>query len=88
VVEPASVAQPAPAPRIGKVQVSVTVEGKMSWGWVDLDGLRRGVSPMLLEAAPGTHRLRISRPGFRDVEREVTVKAGAVQKIVVALEAR
>jgi serine/threonine-protein kinase len=85
---PAGDERPVAARRTGKIQISVTLDGKMSWGWVDLDGLRRGVTPLTLEAPPGTRVVRVSRPGFRDVEREVAVKPGALQKVVVALEPR
>jgi hypothetical protein len=43
---------------------------------VEIDGqAQMGVTPMDLKLAPGTHKVRVSAPGYQPVEQEIEIKA-------------
>jgi hypothetical protein len=47
------------------------------WGIVSIDGRVVGNTPLLdLALAPGLHRVRVQRAGFKPVERIIPVSAG------------
>jgi hypothetical protein len=59
---PVKVAKP---PVVDTAAVTFSIK---PWGTVFVDGRERGVSPPLkrLNLSPGTHRIRLSNPGFAD----------------------
>ncbi len=59
--------------RMGELRVTTTLKGELSWAWVDVDGLRKGLTPTTLRLEAGRHELRLTRPGFRTVIRQVDV---------------
>ncbi len=76
-----------PAP--GELAVSVTIDGKSSWAYVEVNGARppKPDAPVLLKPLkPGKHRIRLSRPGFQTTVREVTIEPGQAQSLVVELK--
>ncbi|MBX7102065.1 MAG: PEGA domain-containing protein, partial [Myxococcaceae bacterium] len=70
------------------VVVTATHEGKLSWAWLDVDGMRQGATPKRLTLEPGPHTLQLSRDGFRTVTRSVSVAAGEDKKLSVPMEAQ
>jgi PEGA domain len=72
------------------VQPALVSVSSWPWGSVSVDGKPVGDTPLLdLQVSPGTHELRIERPGFEPVERIVTVTAGQRVKLTgIALEER
>ena len=70
----------------GKLRV-VTHQGRdLTWANVTLDGIPQGSTPVDLSVSPGSHRVRVERPGFRTLER--TVQVGEGRPTVVSLELR
>jgi eukaryotic-like serine/threonine-protein kinase len=66
---------------VGELQVVVR-----PWGQVDVDGRQVGTTPFPnLRLPAGRHVLRVRHPAYEDVERVVTVDAGAFLKVVVDL---
>jgi hypothetical protein len=41
-----------------------------------IDGEFKGATPSQLKAVPGSHSLKVSRPGFKDWQRNIVVDAG------------
>jgi serine/threonine protein kinase len=78
--------EPPPAPTIvpGRLFVS-----SRPWGQVFVDGQLIGNSPLASATiSPGTHVIRVARPGFRSYEREVYVTPGQDVRLVdLVLEA-
>lgn len=64
-----------------RLMVSSSVEGAL----VSLDGGRSGPSPLIMEVAPGAHRVRVEAPGFTPVERGVVAVSGALVPVEVTL---
>jgi hypothetical protein len=57
------------------------------WGNVYLDGSLRGQTPITIQRVSARpHEIRISREGFSDVRKQVTVKAGKSESISVKLQ--
>lgn len=88
-----SPAPPAPAAatagtRDGELRLVVTSGGRLSWAYVDLDGLRQGTTPLTVRVGPGSHTLVFHREGFAPVRREVSLRPGETRKVAVELEAR
>ena len=52
---------------------------------VEVDGRPVGFTPAVVEAQIGVRRVRVSRAGFRTVEETVTVRAGAQQRLDLAM---
>ncbi len=87
-VAPAPNTAPSPsthAPRQGQVRVTTTVNGSMSWAWLDVDGERKGPTPLLLTLPVGSHRIHLGRGGFQPVDRDVTVEAGRTARVQVEM---
>jgi formylglycine-generating enzyme required for sulfatase activity len=54
---------------------------------VSIDGSFHGSTPLTVELASGTdHRVRLSRPGYRTTEQQVTLEAAAEQPLTVELK--
>lgn len=43
---------------------------------IEIDGVLVGTTPAALRLAPGFHKLRLTRPGFRDIEQTINPVAG------------
>ena len=57
------------------------------WGNVYLDGSLKGQTPITIQrVSANPHEIRISREGFHDVRRQVTVEAGESESISVKLQ--
>lgn len=82
--------KPAPPvrkkPGVGRVNVITTFKGGPYWASILINGERRGTTPALLELPPGSHRLRLERPGFRPIEKQIKVASG--RSAVVRIELR
>ena len=82
---PAAINEPAaPAPRIGKVRLSIR-----PWGEVLVDGKSRGVSPPLKEISipEGRHRIQIRNGDFPAYDSELDIKAGSKDEIAYSFKA-
>ena len=66
--------------------VTTTPDGESSWAYVDVDGLRKGTTPLTLKLPPGEHELVFRRPGFATQTRKVTSVAGEVKRLTVELK--
>jgi serine/threonine-protein kinase len=70
-------AAPAPAAAPAKLFVNAT-----PWGQLFVDGLLIGNTPRAnVELTPGSHLIRVVRPGFTTFERTIRVSAGEVVRI-------
>ncbi|MBI3184251.1 MAG: serine/threonine protein kinase [Myxococcales bacterium] len=79
-------ARPSGASSAGELRVVATVRGALSWAWLDVDGTRKGITPITLKLPPGKHSLRLSRPGFKPVARDVEVPSRRTTKVSIELE--
>ncbi len=86
------VTEPQPPPHAvvkkgpGEIRcVTTTSDGEASWAYVDVDGLRKGTTPLTLKLSPGEHELVFRRPGFATQTRKVTAVAGEVKRVTVEL---
>ena len=77
--------KPAAKPHPRQVRVVSTQGGEPNWASVTIDGDPRGETPLSLELMPGKHRLHVERTGFKTVDRDVVVAAGA-GPVVVGIE--
>lgn len=73
--------RPELTPVTGSLVVSTDEPGAL----VEIDGRPRGFTPLVLSAAVGPHALRLSLPGFKPVQREVTVEDGRERRVEVTL---
>jgi len=72
------------APAAGSLAVSAPLPGAA----VFLDGRRLGLAPQQAEGlAPGSHRVRVEKPGFRPFEMQVQVLPGREARVEARLEA-
>lgn len=79
------VATVAPKSTTGQVRVVTTLSGNPYWAMVSVDGQSKGETPLTIDLAPGKHKVKIERSGFKTVEKEVTVTAGA-KPVVLGVE--
>ncbi len=84
--EPRAAVARRPAKGTAKVSVVSMVDGKSSYAELSVDGVSRGETPAQLELAAGTHRLRLTRSGFRPHDRTVKVVAGKAERLVIELQ--
>jgi hypothetical protein len=77
---------PLPAAKTGTLRVVTLHSGKSTWASLFLDGVASGGSPTDLEVPAGVHRLKVTRAGFSDIEREVTVRPGALEIVRLELQ--
>ena len=59
-----------PAAELVILKVKTTPQGANIY----VDGERKGITPITLHVAKGTHLLRMSRAGFRDMEKQITIE--------------
>ena len=74
-------AHPTVTPLTGAVLVSADERDAL----VEVDGRAMGFTPAVLNVPVGARRVRISMPGFRPIEREVTVRHDGQERVDVAL---
>jgi hypothetical protein len=81
-------AQPAAPARSGLAQVrcTSTVGGEIASAFVDVDGIRRGSTPLALKLEAGRHELVFHRAGLAAVTREVTVGPGENKRLTVEMK--
>jgi hypothetical protein len=87
--QPARVEQDAGSgQRRSTLHLVVRFGGRASWAQLEVDGRPRGaVHTLQLALAPGARRIVATRPGFRDISRDVLVEEGAVRKVFLDLQA-
>jgi hypothetical protein len=85
-VTPATIRPKAPRPKAkppedGQLRV-VTHAGKsMAWSWLDVDGERRGPTPLTLTLTAGMHDVRLSQTGYRQIQKRVRIEPGQMLKL-------
>lgn len=86
-VSPAPVAPTAPAPT-GAPQNTGTVSVKSTPDGADVfaDGYFMGNTPSNLQLTPGKHSINVSKAGYKDWTREITVTAGSSVALNASLE--
>jgi len=67
------------------VRLVVRVEGAPTWAYVDVDGIRKGVTPLAVQVDAGEHSFVFQREGFRTETRQLTVRGGEDAKLLVEL---
>jgi serine/threonine protein kinase len=71
------------------IQSTSASDGRYLWADVFLDGKRVGQTTLKLKAvASGAHHVRLSRPGYRSVERRVRLRPGQELQLSFELEPR
>jgi serine/threonine-protein kinase len=88
-VEPPKPAKPVAMVKHGPGEVrcvTTTADGEASWAYVDVDGMRRGTTPLTLKLPPGEHEVVFRRPGFQTQTRKVSAVAGEVTRVSVELK--
>ncbi|MCC6876198.1 MAG: PEGA domain-containing protein [Sandaracinaceae bacterium] len=60
---------------------TLVVESATTGALVLLDGTDRGAPPLRAELEPGTHRLAVSAPGHRSLEREIEISIGGLLRV-------
>ncbi len=71
---------------LGELRVTTTRKGELFWAWLEVDGVRKGATPLTLGLNAGTHEVRIERSGLAAVSRTVTVEPGQTTQLQVELE--
>ncbi len=84
-VEVAARATATARPRLAPLTGSLLVSADERDALVEVDGRAMGFTPAVVNVQVGARRVRISLPGFRSVERAVTVRTGAQERVEVAL---
>jgi Protein kinase domain/PEGA domain len=78
-----AVPQPRPRREIVPPTPAQLFVNASPWGTVYIDGKSIGNTPKAnVEIMPGNHTIRVARDGFEPFEREVTVKAGQVIRLL------
>jgi len=80
---PVSTAPPVTA-GFGKVNVVTTFKGGPYWASIQVNGENKGTTPVLLELPVGKHQIKVQRPGFRTIEKQIKVASG--RSAVVRIE--
>lgn len=82
----ARMAVPASAPSAAR-DGALVVDSRPAGATVTIDGRAAGVTPLMVSAiAPGSHTVRIERPGYRPVSTTVVVTAGQRARVAARLE--
>jgi hypothetical protein len=61
---------------MGKVNVVTMFKGGPYWASIQVNGENRGTTPVLLELPVGKHQIKVQRPGFRTIEKQIKVASG------------
>jgi len=72
-------------PELTALTGSLVISSDEPGALVELDGLPRGFTPLVLNAPVGPHALRLSLSGFKAVKRQVTVQTDREQRVEVTL---
>ena len=79
-------AQSVPSVRLDKASATLAVRSEPTGAVVLIDGAYQGVTPISLSLRPEReHRLSLRKTGYEDSERQVSLRAGASQRMDVAL---
>jgi hypothetical protein len=84
IAEPPAPVPPPPAPP--GPETSIIVESPIVGARVSVDDGKPAKAPLIRDLAPGRHRLRVTAPGYRPMERAVVLMAGKVKSLDVSLE--
>jgi len=71
-----------PAESQGVVKITSNPEGAE----VDIDGAYTGQSPRSPALAPGEHKLKLQKKGYKDWERKIMIAAGETLEVSVEME--
>jgi hypothetical protein len=66
----------SPKPEADSERVSFQVTSEPQGADIFVDGEFKGATPSQLKAVPGSHVLKVSRPGFTDWQRNIVLDAG------------
>src|SRR6188768_431973 len=72
-------------PELTALTGSLVISSDEPGALVEIDGLPRGFTPLVLNATVGPHALRLSLAGFKAVQREVTVQDGRERRVEITL---
>lgn len=75
-------------PKLAALRGSLVVEADMRDAPVEVDGKVLGFSPAVIPVTVGTHRVRVTMPGFRPFERTVAVKSNESTQVKVSIASR
>lgn len=76
--KPVEPKEAVPEIALGRILISSATPGAT----IVIDGTKEGASPLVEVVSPGSHKVRVSAPGYITEERDIT----AVEKIMVPLE--
>ncbi len=89
VAAPPIAAPPAPAADARSTEPGLLQLAVKPWGEVTLDGRLAGTTPLdRIALSPGPHSVRVRHPLYEVWERQVTIRAGQVEKVVVDFPAQ
>jgi len=83
IVVPPPIEEPSPAP---PPRGTLVIESEPTGAAIVIDDDASAPSPLEAKLAPGTHRVHISRPGYRAQDKTIDVRANERQTVIVALE--
>lgn len=72
-------------PRLEPIQGSLVITTDEPSAQVEIDGRTAGFTPTVVSLPIGSHQVRITRPGYRVVERTIAVNSDAEQTLNVVL---
>jgi serine/threonine-protein kinase len=72
--------------RDGELRVTTTLNGQLSWAWLEVDGRRIGSTPNTVALPPGRHTVRLQREGFKTLVHEVDISPGETVRLPMKLE--
>ena len=72
-------------PELVALTGSLVISSDEPGALIEIDGLPRGFTPLVLSAPVGPHALRLSLAGFKPVKRDVTVQDGRELRVEVTL---
>jgi serine/threonine-protein kinase len=69
----------------GTLNLITTLRGEPYWASVNVDGVHKGNTPLLLDLPAGKHRIRFERSGFQPVNRQIKIASGRSRVLRVEL---
>ncbi len=72
-------------PTVAQVTGAVLVSADERDALVEVDGRAVGFTPAVINVQVGQRRVRVSMPGFRPIERQITVRQSAQERVDVSL---
>jgi outer membrane receptor protein involved in Fe transport len=73
--------QRAVSPQLAVLTGTVVVDADLKDALIEVDGKSSGFTPSVLQVPVGRHVVRVSRPGYRAIERKVLVATDREQKL-------